>query len=145
MTFEILGTDATTPGIQLDLPPAGHAMLSVERDFYFIGQDNVHLARTFLRSAVKEEFTKHERQWKRDTRFTSSLADKFLHPSYARIIGMGWPAVSLILKSLERQTDDWFYALRAITGADPVNAKDVGHISKMAQAWLRWGRERGLI
>ncbi len=93
---------------------------------------------------VPAEFKKHEKKWKRDTRYTSSLMDKYLHQSYARIIGMGQPAVSLILRSLEQQPDDWFYALRAITSANPVHSTHAGDMQKMTRAWLNWGRRRGL-
>jgi hypothetical protein len=93
---------------------------------------------------VTSEFKKHERKWKRETRFTSSPSEKYLHPSYARIIGLGWPAVALILKSLRRQRDDWFYALRAITGSNPVTSTMSGNMVAMTAAWLKWGGQRGI-
>ena len=34
---------------------------------------------------------------------------------YQRIIGMGLPVVPLILEELEREPDQWFWALEAIT------------------------------
>ncbi len=97
-----------------------------------------------IKPAIPVEFKKYEKKWIRDTRYLSSLTDKYLHPSYARIIGMGPPVVPLILQSLMKQPNDWFYALRAITGANPVRLADAGDMQKMAQAWLAWGRERGL-
>ena len=97
-----------------------------------------------IKSLLPEEFKKHEKKWKRDTQYSSSLTDKYLHSSYARIIGMGKPAVPLILRSLKQQPNDWFYALRAITGANPVRSADAGDMQKMSHAWLAWGRERGL-
>ena len=33
--------------------------------------------------------------------------------------------------------------LSAITGAHPVSEEDRGKIPKIADAWLRWGRENG--
>ena len=51
---------------------------------------------------VPAEFQRYEKKWKEDTQYTSSLTDKYLHPSYARIIGMGQPAVPLILRSLKQ-------------------------------------------
>lgn len=97
-----------------------------------------------IKYPVSDEFKKYEKEWKRDTQYSSSLTDKYLHPSYARIIGIGQPAVPLILRSLKQQPNDWFYALRAITGANPVRSADAGDMQKMSQAWLAWGRERGL-
>jgi hypothetical protein len=54
------------------------------------------------------------------------------------------PAVNpLLLRELENRTGHWHRALRRITGDDPVPAADRGNIEKTAEAWLRWGRERG--
>jgi hypothetical protein len=94
---------------------------------------------------VTREFRNHADMWKREMRFVSSLHEKYLHPSYARIIGIGEPAVPLILRSLQREPDDWFYALRAITGDNPVPASAAGNMREMTDAWLQWGRARGLI
>ena len=58
---------------------------------------------------------------------------------------MGHPALPLILKELERETDHWFWALEAISGENPVPAEQVGQVEKMAQAWIEWGRQQGLI
>jgi hypothetical protein len=94
---------------------------------------------------AKAKFSRLEKKWKKETQFTSSLSDKYLHESYAGIIGMGPVAIPLILSSLRRSPTDWFYALRAITAANPVADQDAGDVKKMTEAWLRWGRERGLI
>jgi hypothetical protein len=75
---------------------------------------------SFYNDRIALEFHKHERKWRRETIHVSSPYDKYLHPSYARIIGLGWPAAKLILESLQRRPADWFYALRAITGENPV-------------------------
>jgi hypothetical protein len=57
---------------------------------------------------------------------------------------MAWQAsVQLILQELERSPDHWFWALYAITGADPVESADRGRIKRMAEAWIRWGKEQG--
>ena len=111
----------------------------------FDTQDNLVLAPTGpAHDYIAAEFEKHERKWKRDTQYTSSLSEKYLHASYARMIGLGWAAVPFILASLRLEPDDWFYALRAITGADPVRAQHAGNMTKMSEAWIMWGRQRGL-
>jgi hypothetical protein len=94
---------------------------------------------------LSRQFRRLERKWKRDTEFMSSLADKYLHESYAQIIGMGPRVVPLILRSLMWRQDDWFYALRAITRANPVSSSDAGDMEKMSRSWLAWGSKRGLI
>jgi hypothetical protein len=91
-----------------------------------------------------EKFYSLAEAWRQDVRVTSSLTEMILHPAYQRIIGMGIAAVPFILHELERKPDHWFWALTAITGADPVQPEDRGKLRKMAEAWLRWGREQGL-
>lgn len=66
-------------------------------------------------------------------------------PSYQRIVAMGARAVPLILSEMEREGDEpdqWFWALHAITGADPVPFDARGDVVQMAEAWLEWGRRR---
>jgi hypothetical protein len=64
---------------------------------------------------------------------------------YQRIIGMGAPVVPLILEELRREPDQWFWALEAITGENPVPAGSAGKVREMAAAWLEWGKRHGLI
>ena len=67
------------------------------------------------------------------------------HPAYQAIIGLGWPAVPLLLRDLEREPVHWFEVLQAITGEDPVAREQWGNIPAMAAAWLAWGRQHGLV
>jgi hypothetical protein len=62
---------------------------------------------------------------------------------YQRIIGMGAPAVSLILRELEREPDQWFWALESITEENPVPPEAAGRVRSMAQAWIDWGKQHG--
>ena len=82
-------------------------------------------------------------EWKKDTALVSSVTQIALHPAYQRIIGMGSAVVPLLLRELEREPEHWFWALRAITGADPVQPADRGKMKEMAAAWVEWGREHG--
>lgn len=83
-------------------------------------------------------------QWK-SGRGNSSQASKMAsHPAYLEIIGMGMPAVPLILAELERCSDHWFIALRSITGSDPVPTQARGRVVDMAAAWIDWGRRQGI-
>lgn len=68
-----------------------------------------------------------------------------MHPAYQAIIGMGEAAVPLILESLSRRFDHWFWALEAITQANPVPRRLRGRVEGMTEAWLRLGRDRGLV
>jgi len=89
------------------------------------------------------EFRDLARTWKNERRATSSLVMIAMHPAYQRIIGFGLPAVPLILAELRRELDHWFWALKAITGEDPVPAGRRGNMKEMAEIWLQCGRQRG--
>jgi hypothetical protein len=67
------------------------------------------------------------------------------HPAYQAIIALGPAVVPFVLHDLEREPAHWFEALQAITGADPVTPAQWGNIPAMSAAWLRWGREQGII
>jgi len=43
----------------------------------------------------------------------------------------------------EADSAEWFWALNAITGTDPVPAGST--FQEAAEAWLKWGRERGYL
>ena len=92
-----------------------------------------------------ELFEKLKTQWKSKTRYMSNSAQMATVWPYQQIIGMGRPALSLILKELERETDHWFWALEAISGQNPVPAEQAGQAENMAKAWIEWGRQQGLI
>jgi hypothetical protein len=83
-------------------------------------------------------------EWKEGTEFSSSLSEIVLHPAYQRIIGLGSVALPLILRELKRQPDHWFWALRAITGQDPVPVSAYGDLKAMAHAWTEWAVRNGV-
>lgn len=84
-------------------------------------------------------------EWWQDIRVSSSLSDAVNHQAYREIISMGPKVVPIILRELQRRPNHWFYALSLITGEDPVKEEDWGRLVKMTEAWLEWGRERGLV
>jgi hypothetical protein len=90
-------------------------------------------------------------QWQQERNPLSSNAwDNVLNPAYQRIIGMGTDAVPFILGELRQELkkgepDDWFMALWAITGENPVPAESRGKIREMAKAWLEWGSQQGYL
>lgn len=90
-----------------------------------------------------QEFTRLVREWQKDTMFMSSVTQMAIHPAYQRIIGMGQPAVPLILKEMSTNSSHWFWALEAITGENPAN--DVSTFDEGVQAWLNWGYARGYL
>jgi len=92
---------------------------------------------------IENTFDLLEKRWKRETMNVSSLHDMFLHPAYARIIGLGTAAIPLILRTLAIEPNYWFFALESITGYSPVRKKDAGNLRAMTDAWLRWGKKNG--
>jgi hypothetical protein len=94
-------------------------------------------------SGLEATFLDLAAQWERATGMLSRVQKMVMHPAYQRIIGMGQPVVPLILRELEREPDHWFWALEAITGANPVLPEQRGRLDEMAAAWLAWGRENG--
>jgi hypothetical protein len=78
-----------------------------------------------------------------DTRTESSTLQIAIHPAYQQIIGLGQPAIPLLLREVEQQSGRWFWALKAITRQDPVPADDRGKTRKMGEAWLNWGKKQG--
>jgi hypothetical protein len=100
---------------------------------------------TVRQDRTESEFRKHAKLWLKETLHISSPVEKYLHPSYARIIGLGFAVVPYILATLKRQPNDWFYALRAITGENPIPASAAGDIKRMADLWVSWGEAQGLI
>ena len=93
--------------------------------------------------AIVSRFATLVDQWKANRRPVASVSRMAMDPAYQQIIGMGNDAVHLILKELELRPDQWFWALRAITGANPIQKEDRGKIRQMAVAWLKWGKEHG--
>jgi hypothetical protein len=94
---------------------------------------------------VAEEFATLAEEWIEATRFTSSITEMAMHPAYQRIIGLGKPAVPFLLRKLQASPGHWFWALRAITGCDPIVPEDRGRVPRMTEAWLTWGRAQRLI
>lgn len=96
-------------------------------------------------AATEKKFLELVRVWKRETFHISSTTTAAMHPAYQQIIGMGTRVLPLILRELMREPNLWFWALRAIARANPVPKRALGNLTLMANAWIRWGRGRGLI
>jgi len=94
---------------------------------------------------IKDLFQELKTEWKVKSRYMSNTAQIATVWEYQQIIGMGRPALPLILKELEQETDHWFWALEAISGDDPVPPDHVGDVEKMAKTWIEWGKQKGII
>jgi hypothetical protein len=92
---------------------------------------------------LQADFRALMRGWREERGPTSSTTEMAMCPSYQRIIGLGPAIVPVILSELERDPDHWFWALKAITGADPVAPEHRGRLREMADDWINWGRKQG--
>ena len=93
-----------------------------------------------------EAFNRLARQWRIETAAHSSLAKKVMHPAYQRIIGMGPGAITLILREMKVKPGHWFWALDALTqGQEPEDAKNCKTLGELTQAWLKWGKDKGIL
>lgn len=104
-----------------------------------------------MATAAAVKFDLHERfaqlvaQWKARSQHMSNTAQMAMLQPYQQIIGMGAPAVPLILQELQREPDHWFWALEAITQENPVPPEAAGRVPQMAEAWINWGKQRGYL
>ena len=94
---------------------------------------------------LKERFERFAKEWKEQSRYLSNTAQMAMLKPYQRIIGLGLPVVPLILAELEHEPDQWFWALEAITGEDPVPPEAKGKVTLMAEAWEEWGKQHGCL
>jgi|SRR3989339_323947 len=100
----------------------------------------------WLRQRIPEVyFNDLKDMWEDDTIMLSSVHEIVLHPAYQKIIGMGYDALPLILNEMIHKGGNWFWALKAISGEDPVDPAYWGNIKEMTKAWIKWGQDRGYI
>lgn len=92
-----------------------------------------------------ERFNELAEQWRADTEFLSVISQKTAHRAYQEIIRMGMPIVPAILADLRETKSDWFTALTAITGENPITEDIAGCVDKMTDAWVAWGISKGMI
>lgn len=92
---------------------------------------------------LKRKFDNLAETWKIETQFASTVMEIAMHRAYQQIIGMGSASVPFILHRLEKEPDHWFWALKAITGEDPVPENYRGNLKEMTKAWIEWGEKHG--
>ncbi len=100
---------------------------------------------TLLRrcGSITREFYKLTAIWKTMTIHISDVTEKCSHPAYQQIIHLGPAILPLIFDELEDEPDDWFVALCAITGINPVPMQSRGNLNETTLAWLTWAKDHG--
>lgn len=99
------------------------------------------ISRISAEPAIK--FSELKEEWETNTAHLSSITEIAMYPAYQQVIGMGKAAIPLILAELKKKPGHWFWALKAITGEEPVLPEQRGRMKQMAEARLRWGKEHG--
>lgn len=94
-------------------------------------------------AASKARFEILAAQWREQAAPLSSSTDRAMLPAYQAIIGMGESALPFIFEEMRNRGGHWFWALRAITGGNPVPPQHRGNVEAMTQDWLQWWRDRG--
>lgn len=94
---------------------------------------------------MREKFKRLAAAWCAETQFSSSISEMFLNKNYQAIIGQGIAIVPFILEDLKKGPDHWYWALGAITGANPAENAPPGDIAAISEAWLEWGKRKGII
>ena len=90
-----------------------------------------------------KEFKELILRWHDERGATSSITTMAICASYQQIMAKGPRVVPLIMKQLEEENDEpdmWFWALRFLTGANPVKEEQQGDIVAMSKAWRGWWR-----
>ncbi|MCX5831109.1 MAG: hypothetical protein NT140_04355 [Deltaproteobacteria bacterium] len=132
------------PGMQISDTAVGEESDELSRAYEtFVRDFFVPISRESLFPFIK--FYRLKSQWEAETTFLSSLSDIAMHPAYQQIIGMGPVVIPLILREMKKEPGHWFWALKSITGDDPVPPENRGKIKAMTEDWLIWGKEQGYI
>src|SRR5437879_4731895 len=125
------------------IEPYSGARSSDQKRTHAMGSESA--LQSTVKDDVRERFHKLATEWKAKSRHLSNSAQMAMLMPYHRIIAMGEAAVPLILDELQREPDQWFWALEAITGQNPVSGEVAGKVRLMADAWVQWGKDRGLV
>lgn len=132
---------------KLGNPPEPLRLLCRSRGRYRAAPDErtgvAQLRSRSRKPSLENEFRRLTSEWKEQSAALSSPTEIAVLPAYQRIVGMGQSVVPLILREMEQEPDFWFWALRAITGADPVSPEIRGNVPEMTASWLSWAEKRG--
>jgi len=99
---------------------------------------------------IEQQFRRLEAQWKAGTLVLSDPGKIMNHPAMRAIIALGEDVVPLILHDLQDNPPHLVWALPEITGENLAPPPREGgflkwNVDTQVEAWLTWGREKGLI
>ncbi|MEZ0006271.1 hypothetical protein ABH942_001634 [Flavobacterium sp. 28YEA47A] len=91
-----------------------------------------------MENKMFKNFLKLKDSWVLETMFASNSNEIFNNHAYQEIICMGQKSVPWIIRELKKSNDHWFFALREITGVDPILPEHYGKINDMKNDWINW-------
>ncbi|MGO9590373.1 MAG: hypothetical protein ACLP3K_10060 [Candidatus Acidiferrales bacterium] len=101
------------------------------------------------RKALAERFKEQAHKWASETAHLSSPTQRMMHPSYQAILGMAREdedtVIRLMLRDLRDNRRWWFWALSYLTEENPIKDSEAGKFDKMIEAWVDWGKRRGIL
>ncbi len=106
-----------------------------------IDEATQHQRQVISLQGIEDKFETLAATWQYTNENISSIDKLVLDPAYQELIGMGKDVLPFIFRKLNYEPDHWFWALRAITGVDPVKKKDRGNLVAMTQTWLEWAKQ----
>ena len=99
---------------------------------------------------IEDRFHRLEAEWSAQTRVLSDPGKIMSHPAMRAIIAMGEGVVPMILRDLQDKPSLLVWALPEIMGENlaPPRIEEgflKRNVDAQIEAWLRWGREKGLV
>lgn len=95
------------------------------------------------------EFMNLAEKWVEETKDIRNT-EKYFDRNYAKIVEMGDRIIPILLDEIVRELGDpkgqpskWFWALKLITGDNPVPERFRNEPNKAASCWLHWGKTHG--
>lgn len=87
-------------------------------------------------SSLEEKFRALEKTWL-DWIDGSSII-KYNHFAYLQIIGCGEALLPILIAELEKGSNNWFVAIKAITGLSIDTPEMHGKPKQAREAWINW-------
>jgi predicted DNA-binding antitoxin AbrB/MazE fold protein len=136
-------TSPILPEAKVNSPKLVHS--NDEADFVMEVREG-HDAGEDARGQKEVAFGRLVSEWRQQrSKYSDDPAHAVLSPAYLKIIGMGPEVIPWILAEMKHGTEPWFWALQALTDANPVRPEHRGRFREMAADWIEWGKSNGFV
>ncbi len=108
---------------------------------------DVALLMESMETSLRAFFEDRAERWLRETQLHSSINSITRHPCFTQIKLMGPQVIVFVLERMSQGEVrvHWFPLLKDLSGEDPVEPHSRGRVREMADAWIDWGRAKGII